>query len=451
MASPTDLSVIIPTLNEAEVLPRLLAGLRCAPPEVIVADGGSSDGTADLARRWGATVVATAPGRARQMNAGAAAARGQWLWFLHADTEVPPDWAAQLHRALADPRVVGGAFATRIAAPGLRYHVLDAWGWWRTRLQRSFYGDQGIFVRRDVFERLEGFADLPACEDLEFSERLCRAGRVVLLPGPLRTSARRWQQRGWRRTVMEHIRLAVRYARDGPRSMPPYPALAPGSAVHLVVMAKAPIPGRVKTRLSPPLTPEQAAELAGALLRDTVAAARRLPDVQVVVAVEPAEAVPVVRGLVPSVELVPQAVGDLGARLTAVAAARFAAGASAVLVVGSDHPTLPAAVVAQAVTWLREGRDEMVIGPAEDGGYYLLGMTRPHPEVFDEISWSTPDVLRATLDRADALGLPVRRLPSWYDVDTPDDLARLQRALSHHPEAAPTTARWLRLVQNAVY
>ena len=216
-------------------------------------------------------------------------------------------------------------------------------------------------------------------------------------------------------------------------------------------MAKAPIPGRVKTRLSPPLTPEQAAELAGALLRDTVAAARRLPDVQVVVAVEPAEAVPVVRGLVPSVELVPQAVGDLGARLTAVAAARFAAGASAVLVVGSDHPTLPAAVVAQAVTWLREGRDEMVIGPAEDGGYYLLGMTRPHPEVFDEISWSTPDVLRATLDRAAALGLPVRRLPSWYDVDTPDDLARLQRALSHHPEAAPTTARWLRLVQNAVY
>src|SRR3989338_7428250 len=86
---------------------------------------------------------------------------------------------------------------------GLRYRVLDAWGWIRPRFQRSLYGDQGMFVRRDVFERLGGFADLPACEDLEFSERLCRAGRVVLLPGPLRTSARRWQQRGGRRTVME--------------------------------------------------------------------------------------------------------------------------------------------------------------------------------------------------------------------------------------------------------
>ncbi len=439
----TDLSVIIPTLSEAEALPRLLAGfLRTAPREVIVADGGSRDGTADLARRWGATVVSGPRGRARQLNAGAAAARGEWLWFLHADAEVPSDWAHQLRGAMTEPRVVGGAFTTWIAAPGLRYRVLDAWGWVRPRLQRSFYGDQGIFVRRDVWTRLGGFADLPACEDVEFSERLRRAGRVVFLPGPLRTSARRWQQRGWWRTVAEHTRIAVRYARYGSYAVPPYPALAPGPAIHLVVMAKAPIPGHVKTRLTPRLSPDHAAALARALLQDTVERVRSVAGAAVIVAVEPADAVPDVQTWLPPVELMPQPPGDLGHRMAAVMADRFARGAPAVVVIGSDHPTLPADVLARTIAWLREGRDEVVVGPAEDGGYYLLGVTRPHPELFDGIPWSGPAVLQATLERAAARGLPVRRLPTWYDVDTPDDLARLQKDLTADPGVAPATARW---------
>ncbi|MBI4227398.1 MAG: TIGR04283 family arsenosugar biosynthesis glycosyltransferase [Candidatus Omnitrophica bacterium] len=445
-----DLSVVIPTLDEAEVLPRLLAGfLRTAPLDIVIADGGSRDGTTDLARRWGATVVLSPRSRARQMNAGAAVARGSWLWFLHADSEVPSDWAAQLRRAMADPRVVGGAFTTRIAAPGLRYRVLDAWGWVRPRLQRSFYGDQGIFVRRDVWARLGGFADLPACEDVELSERLCRAGRVVLLPGPLRTSARRWQQRGWWRTVAEHVRLAGRYAVSGPHGLAvagtgykPVPGTGVVAPVHLVVMAKAPLPGRVKTRLTPPLSPDEAAQLARAFLDDTLRRVEQLPRTHLVIAVDSPDAVPFLRTMAPTAEVVPQAAGDLGARMSAVVRDRLARGASAVLLIGSDHPTLPKPILARAARYIEEGSDQVVLGPANDGGYYLIGLTRPHPELFFDIPWSTPQVFAATVARAEAAGLPVRRLPAWYDVDTPDDLARLRRDLPDHASLISATRRW---------
>lgn len=208
-------------------------------------------------------------------------------------------------------------------------------------------------------------------------------------------------------------------------------------------MAKAPVPGRVKTRLVPPLTHDQAAGLARALLQDTVARLQAMAGVTLAIAVEPAEAMPEVRASLPPVECLPQPPGDLGARLAVVIADRFADRAAAVVVIGSDHPTLPTEMVAQAVAWLREGRDEVVVGPAEDGGYCLLGLTRPHPELFRDIPWSTPQVLATTLDRAAAGRLPVRSLPTWYDVDTPADLARLQRDLAAHPDTAPATARWL--------
>lgn len=439
------LSVIIPTLNEAEILPHLLVLLRAGGvSEILVVDGGSHDGTPAIARKFDVTCLPSTRGRASQLNRGAAVARGDWLWFLHADTALPADWQEQLRCATEDPVVVGGGFHSAIDAPGAGYRFLDAWGWLRTRVQRSLYGDQGIFVRRDLFERLGGFAELPGCEDVEFSRRMCRAGRVAVLPGPIRPSARRWQRNGWWRTVSEHTILAFRYElmKDKQR-LPAYAPLVPTSSVHLVVVTKAPIPGRVKTRLTPFLSPSDAAQLARALLEDTLRRVGQIPHPHLIVAVEPPEAVPFMQEIAPRAEIVPQIAGDLGARMSAVVADRFARGASAVILIGSDHPTLAQAEIDQAIRWLQEGGDQMVIGPAEDGGYYLIGLTRPHPELFDGISWSSSSVLQETLARAERLSLKVRQLSVCPDVDTIEDVTRLQRETAHRPEMAPATARWL--------
>lgn len=477
-----NLAIIIPTLNEAEALPRLLgafgdfsgmaplpavgpAGRRSenAPSktgtagggvELVVVDGGSTDRTVEVARRLGVAVIKTAPGRAQQMNAGAAATRAPWLWFLHADSALPAKWADQLCYASADPRVVGGGFLVQIAARGLRYRFLDGWGWLRTRLTRTFFGDQGIFVRRDVFERLGGFTERPVCEDLEFSDRLQRAGRVIILPGPIRTSARRWQQHGWWRTVAAHSAAVIRYYARRPA--PGAPASA--GNVHLIIMTKAPVAGQVKTRLVPPLTPGQAAGLAAALLQDTVALVRSVRDgsrvtgdaaegsrePSLVVAVEPASGVPAVSALLPGVEVIPQVGGDLGARMRAVIEDRLAHGASAVLLIGSDHPTVPRAQLQQAIAWLQEGRDQLVLGPSADGGYCVIGLTRPHPELFREMPWSQADLRQHTVARAASQRLLVRQLASWYDVDTPEDVERLQEALERNPQLAPACHQWLK-------
>jgi len=219
-------SIVIPTLDEA---PRIAAAVERAwatgPREVIVADGGSRDGTADIAAAGGAAVISSPRGRAAQQNRGAAAAAGNVLLFLHADCRLAPHGLDQALRALADERFVGGAFWQRIDAEGAAYRLLERGNAWRVARWKLPYGDQGIFVRREIFERLGGFPSVPLMEDLRFSRALRRLGRLALLPGPLHVSARRWQRHGvlrqtmrnWTLLAAERLgvspdRLAARYA-----------------------------------------------------------------------------------------------------------------------------------------------------------------------------------------------------------------------------------------------
>ena len=196
------ISVIIPTLNEAQNIRATLAPLRHpAFGEVLVADGGSLDRT--VAEAAPAAKVLTAPtGRARQMNTGAATASGDVLLFLHADTLLPPTAADDITAALADPRVVGGHFAARIAPDRGLLWLVGRMMSWRARLTGIATGDQAIFVRRDVFEQLGGFPDIPLMEDIAFSRRLKRAGRVAALRSCVMTSGRRWEQHGAARTIL---------------------------------------------------------------------------------------------------------------------------------------------------------------------------------------------------------------------------------------------------------
>jgi rSAM/selenodomain-associated transferase 2 len=202
------ISVIIPTFNEDKILPQTLA---CASTleigEIVVADGGSTDGTVPMAEAFcarvpDARIITAQRGRARQMNEGAKASRGEILLFLHADTRLPAETKRIIESALADPTVVGGRFDIRFDHPSVWSTVISSFMNWRSRLGGVATGDQAMFVRRKVFEELGGFADIPLMEDIEFSTRLKHAGPTQALRETVTTSFRRWEQQGPLRTIL---------------------------------------------------------------------------------------------------------------------------------------------------------------------------------------------------------------------------------------------------------
>ena len=197
-----DISVIIPTLNEAATIGETLRRVRSSGGcEVIVVDGGSDDGTPELARPQADMVLSAGRGRARQMNVGAQAASGQVLLFLHADTVLPPDFPALLENALRNPRVVGGRFDVRLDAEGWLFRLVETFMNLRSRLSRIATGDQAIFVRSRTFLELGGYREAELMEDLELSYRLKRQGALACLREQVVTSARRWQRDGIVRTI----------------------------------------------------------------------------------------------------------------------------------------------------------------------------------------------------------------------------------------------------------
>jgi rSAM/selenodomain-associated transferase 2 len=193
------LSIIVPVLDEAARISAQLAklGRLSGVDEIIVVDGGSGDRTRDLVAAAGCRLVAAPRGRGTQMNAGATAASGDILLFLHADVTLPVDAASLIRRALADPGVVAGAFRTRTIADGRRTWATSWLGLadLRSRYTRLPYGDQALFVRRDAFQRVGGFPTQPLFEDVEISRRLWSVGRVQTLRAEVCVSGRRFLAR----------------------------------------------------------------------------------------------------------------------------------------------------------------------------------------------------------------------------------------------------------------
>jgi rSAM/selenodomain-associated transferase 2 len=210
----TQISIIVPVYNEAAVIRDFLRGLRVRAPEaeIIVVDGGSRDGTRELAADFCDQLITSGRGRATQMNTGARVAHGEILWFVHADVEVPAQCLSQISHALTDPGVVGGFFRIRLPRPQFVYRLTDSFAHYAGILLRMRCGDHGLFCRRSAFIDVGGYRDVLIMEDVEFFRALRRSGKVRRLKEFLTVSARRYEEVGPLRLSLWYGLIAALYA-----------------------------------------------------------------------------------------------------------------------------------------------------------------------------------------------------------------------------------------------
>ena len=212
LTEATKISIIIPTLNEEAILAETLSQFKGLDQlEVIVVDGGSQDDTAQLAAGLGAKVIQTKPGKARQMNAGASAATGEVLVFVHADTRLPQNFSRRIPAALEQNGVVAGAFRLHIDSGAMGIRFIEQVANWRSRYLKMPYGDQALFMKKALFQKVGGFAQVPIMEDFILVRRLKRIGKIITLPEFVITSPRRWTHLGVLRPWLINQLIVIAY------------------------------------------------------------------------------------------------------------------------------------------------------------------------------------------------------------------------------------------------
>ena len=457
-------SVVIPALDEEQSIGAVIEAIpRDIVAEVIVVDGGSHDATREVARERGARVLSEPlRGYGRACARGVSEAHGEIVVFLDADGANDPRdiraLVAPIAEGIADLVLgsrlgPGRAAAARSAAMPAHQRLGNRLAALLIRVRHGVpVTDLSPFraVRRAMLLALP-------IEDLTFgwpTEMILHAARarwrIIEVPVSCRPRS------GGRSKVSGTIHGATLAAVHilgailgpagvgGPKAVGgPKPGTPTRGASVVVVMAKRPVPGKTKTRLCPPLTPLEAAELYEALLRDTIGLVSSLRGIELAIAITPRTAVGQMGSFAPPGGRMFAVEGaDIGECLVGAMGLLFSEGFTRVVAVNSDGPTLPAEYLERAVAML--AHSDVVLGPAEDGGYYLIGMRQTQPGLFTDIAWSSSRVAAQTLERAAALGLTVAQLPSWYDVDTPAELERLRGELVAQPLGiAPCTRAFL--------
>lgn len=208
------ISIIIPTLNEAALIGECIHSLRAeaCDAEIIVADGGSTDNTRDIVSGIrGVRLVVSRRGRGPQMNSGAAVAAGDIFLFLHADTVLEPGWSHAILSALENNAVAGGAFTFAVRNRSWKYRLLEAWVRMRCVLCKLPYGDQGIFIKKDLFIHINGYREIPLMEDVDLIGRMGKIGRIAIAGKKAFTSDRRWAKKGFIRTAAKNQAIMLLY------------------------------------------------------------------------------------------------------------------------------------------------------------------------------------------------------------------------------------------------
>ena len=421
-------------LNEGEVIVDALAALqtfRKQGHEIIVVDGGSKDNTFELSKPLCDICLESAQGRSLQMNAGATVASHSIFLFLHADTHLPVDAVHAVINGLK--KRDWGRFNLSIADPGKIFRIIETAINWRSALTGVATGDQAIFVTRALFEKCGGFPELPLMEDIAFSKQLRKICWPACLSHRVTTSARRWKKHGILKTIFLMWVLRFRYfigASPDQLLAKYYPNHQRSSRYRylqsrIIVFTKEPVVGRVKTRLIPALGEEKAKQVHEQLLSSLLGKLKNNSVCPVELWVNGNSDSSIFKNS--GFPVHKQCGNDLG-EIMADASTKVLARSEQVILIGSDCPDMDVEYLKKAFESLEVEDNDGVIGPAEDGGYVLLGFKKIEPQIFQNIPWGGNDVLEKTEDLIAGKGLKFIRLLTLADVDRPEDLIHIKNS-----------------------
>ncbi len=440
---PPVFSVIIPAFNEALIIADCIGAVRGAAKnysvEIIVADGGSSDRTREIAAESGARIVSGTKGRGYQLNAGAHAAGGDIFVFLHADTRLPPDTFDHLSEEFNKENVQIGTFRLRFDIK----HWILSWYVFCSRLDSVLtrFGDHCLAVRREFFYRIAGYPHWPLFEEIYFMQKARTLTKIHLFVPSVTTSGRRFLQNGIVRQYFFDALILARYLLGASpyKLAAEYDRRDKRSHTALMIFARYPHPGKVKTRLAKETGPEYAALFYRSTLKNTLHAAvtAAVPGKVIYLFVaEEADIAKMRRWGGNHIHYFTQQGRNLGERMLNAFQTVFGHRARQAIILGTDIPDLSDKIIQRAEEELKD--HDAVIGPAADGGYYLLGIKKFERTLFTAMDWwSTPEVFTRTIARMRDLKLQVAILPTLRDIDTIDDLKAWQSNSAQNPPKMP--------------
>jgi rSAM/selenodomain-associated transferase 2/rSAM/selenodomain-associated transferase 1 len=446
------ISIVIPVYREVNTIRSAIERLTGSPDysadiEIIVVDGDKKASTIKNLHSENVITIKSERGRGVQLNAGAKIARGGIILFLHADTELPAGAFGRVKSVFKTSSADAGAFSLGIDSNLVFFRFIEAAANIRCYLSGIPYGDQGIFIKKEVFDNLGGFPDIPIMEDVEFMMKLKKKGfRVMILKERVSTSPRRWEKDGYLRTLFNNRLISVLYFLGvKPEILAGIREKGQGNALKgVIVFIKYPQAGYVKSRIGTLMGDGFTAGLYRNFVADILKKLKTLPYRIIIYFTPSNRESDIIKWLGPHYEFLPQKGSDLGKRMKNAFAEQFAMGYSELLLIGSDIPHLPPAWIKRAFSLI--GEKGAVIGPSVDGGYYLIGFRFEGflPEVFDGINWGESTVFESTEEVFLKNGTIPGKLPVMIDIDTPDDLRSVINGNPAGGFKTPFTAVYLR-------
>lgn len=417
-------SVIIPTLNEKYFIEKSINVIinKRNDVEIIVADGGSSDGTVEVAAAKGARVINTKKGRGIQLNAGASIAKGDILFFLHADTLVPENTFDLFDEFFSNENNNVCRFELGF---DINNHLLKVYTFF-SKFDTIFtrFGDSGIIVRKNFYKSLGGFKNYFVFEDVDFLQRASRKTKIKLLEAKVKSSARKFVRNGMIKNQIHSFVLIIKYlfGTNTFKLWNEYFGMSKKNKMpSLIIFARYPSKGKVKTRLAKDTSEDFALKFYGDCAGKILNQIKMLNHFnRYLFFTEAAEKEKVMNWAGSKFLYALQEGKNLGERMLNALELVFSHYAEKVIIVGTDVPDLDADSIKEAERKLDEA--DLVIGPSNDGGYYLLGMKKVYKDLFQEIEWSSGSVFNSTMKKAEELNLKTIRLEMLRDIDTKNDL-----------------------------
>lgn len=454
------ISVIIPVFREEDRINATIGSLVKMKGnhsvEIIVVDGDHCGSTIQCINEPTVIRITAEKGRAIQMNTGAAKAAGDILLFLHADTILPEKGFDKIKAVMETGKYAAGAFNYDIESRNLFLRFIYYTSYLRSKISRITYGDQGIFIRKDYFEKIGGYPEIPIMEDVELMKKIKKnKDKICVLKEGVKTSARRYEEEGIIHGWMRNHRMRILYffGISPERLVKYYPDTRrkKQNECGLVLFLKYPQKGTIKTRLAKVIGDSFALQLYERFIRDMLDKLTSLPYDLHIFAAPPDKVTAMCQWLGRDLPVHAQEGRDLGERMKRTFGKMFQLGYKSCVLMGSDFPDLPGSVLSDAFEGLKTAG--AVIAPAVDGGYYLIGFQRLHfcESVFQNVAWSTDRVFQQTMEIFKQEKVQVKILQKWWDVDDLDELKEFMERNKNSESRNSRTMRFLLQHQEKIF